>query len=112
MSIYKLTEEHQLFRASIKKWTDQKLVPVVTDMEHAKRIDESLIESLDQLGFLSAALPEDKGGFDADVIWQVLLLEEIAKAGSVGFTQVVKQHAALGIPIVQKHFPHINFNDS
>lgn len=111
MSIYNLTSEHQLFRASIKKWTEQQLLPAVKDMEHSKKIDASLLQPLEQLGYLSAALPEEQGGLDADVTWHVILLEEIAKAGAVGFTQVIKQHASLALPIVQKHFSHISFHD-
>ncbi|WP_431026963.1 acyl-CoA dehydrogenase family protein [Lysinibacillus sp. LZ02] len=100
MSVYHLTEEHVLFQQSIKKWVDQQLTPKSKEMETNRAVDESLISSLQSLGFLTATLPESLGGLNADVTWNVLLLEEIAKAGATGFAQIIKQHAAMSLPLL------------
>lgn len=103
MSIYHLTEEHVLFQESVKKWVDQQLTPKVKEMEANKTGDSTLLSSLQSLGFLTAALPESLGGLNADITWNVLLLEEIAKAGATGFAQIIKQHAAMGLPLLVTH---------
>lgn len=101
MSIYQLTEEHQLFRNSVQKWCQQQLVPKIEEMEEERKADVSLLTSMQDLGFLQAVLEEQFGGIEGDLAMNVILLDELGKAGASGFAQIVKQHAGMGLPILQ-----------
>lgn len=93
MSLNQLTDEHHLFRKTINRWVEQQLTPQLKDMEENYTSDPRLLSELHELGFLSAGLSEELGGASGDLLMNVVLLEELGKAGGVGFAQIIKQHA-------------------
>lgn len=102
MSIYQLTDEHHLFQQAIQRWTEEQLVPNIREMEEQYHAPPQLMNRLEELGFLTATLPEEIGGSDGDFTMNVILLEALGRAGAVGFAQAVKQHAAMALPILSK----------
>jgi len=91
------TEEHELFRKSLKDFLQKEVVPYVDDWEKTGVIDKSIWKKLGDMGFLGINYPEAYGGMDLDLFYTVILLEELQKINSGGFAAAVWAHVYLAM---------------
>ena len=56
-----LSEEERLAVATVRKFVDDEVRPVVRELEHANTYPEKLIEQMKQLGIYGLAIPEPWG---------------------------------------------------
>lgn len=97
------TEEHQLFRESLKDFLQKEVVPHIDDWEASGVIDRSIWTKFGEMGFLGLATPEAYGGMGLDLFYTVILLEELQKINSGGFAAAVWAHVYLAMTHLNKN---------
>ncbi len=86
------TEEHELFRQSVKQFIDNEVKPNVVKWEKDEKIPREVFTKMGELGFLGINFPEAYGGTANDFWYSVVYLEELAKAGFAGISAASSVH--------------------
>jgi len=84
-----LTDEHEAFRAEVRRFLDAEVAPRADEWERAGRIPRAIWRRMGELGLLGVALPERWGGSGGDLLHAVVLLEELPRSLSGGFCAAV-----------------------
>lgn len=95
-SIY-FTEEHHLFRESLKDFLQKEVVPHIEKWEETGVIDRFIWKKFGDMGFFGIKYPEVYGGLDLDLFYTVILLEELQKVNSGGFAAAIWAHMYLAM---------------
>ncbi|MGI8812509.1 MAG: acyl-CoA dehydrogenase [Pyrinomonadaceae bacterium] len=74
-----LSEEEQLFRASVREFAEGEVRPKVEQMEHASKLDADLIKQCFELGLMAIESPEEYGGAGSTIFNAILAIEELAR---------------------------------
>jgi alkylation response protein AidB-like acyl-CoA dehydrogenase len=96
------TEEHQLFRASLKEFLKKEVVPHIDKWESTGTIERFIWKKFGEMGYFGLATPEVDGGLDLDLFYTVILLEELQKINSGGFAAAMWAHAYLAMTHLNK----------
>ncbi|MGZ4542497.1 MAG: acyl-CoA dehydrogenase family protein, partial [Mycobacteriaceae bacterium] len=91
-----LSADERMAVETVHDFVDEKVKPVVRELEHANTYPEDLIEQMKQLGIVGLAIPERYGGTPVSTPCYVLITEELARgwmslAGSMGGHTVVSK---------------------
>ena len=94
MSSYYFTEEHELFRQSLRTFLEKEALPNIDKWEEERRTPRDIWKKMGDLGFLGLSYPEKYGGMELDFFYDVVFNEELGRMGSGGFaiTQQVVQY--------------------
>jgi len=74
-----LTEDEILFRDNIHQFADEKLRPLVKEMDEKGVFDKSLIHEFFQLGLMGIEVPEQYGGAGGKFFEAILAVEELSR---------------------------------
>ncbi|MDQ3130975.1 MAG: acyl-CoA dehydrogenase [Acidobacteriota bacterium] len=74
-----LTEEEELFRASVREFAEGEVRPGVEQMEHAGKLDPELIKQCFELGLMAIESPEEYGGAGSTIFNAIVAIEELAR---------------------------------
>lgn len=74
-----LSEEEELFRASVREFAEGEVRPRVESMEHASKLDPDLIKQCFELGLMAIESPEEYGGAGSTIFNAILAIEELAR---------------------------------
>ena len=74
-----LSEEEELFRASVREFAEGEVRPRVEAMEHASKLDGDLIKQCFELGLMAIESPEEYGGAGSTIFNAILAIEELAR---------------------------------
>ncbi len=74
-----LTEEEELFRASVREFAEGEVLPRVEKMEHESKLDADLIKQCFELGLMAIESPEEYGGAGSTIFNAILAIEELAR---------------------------------
>jgi acyl-CoA dehydrogenase len=77
-----LTEDHEIFRKSLRKFLDKEAAPYYEQWEEERMIPRSLWRKMGEQGFLCPDLDEKYGGSGVDWGFSVVINEEIERVGS------------------------------
>lgn len=78
------TEEHDMLRASARRFMEKEVAPNHARWEEQGYVDRSLWTQAGAAGFLCASMPEEYGGSGADIRYSVVLMEEQFRIGATG----------------------------
>ena len=106
MSSMYFTEEHELFRQSLKDFLQKEVVPHIEKWEKNGHIERFIWTKFGEMGFFGLAYPEEYGGLNLDLFYTVILLEELQKIDSGGFAAAMWAHAYLAMTHVNKEGDH------
>ena len=95
-SLY-FTEEHQLFRESLKDFLQKEVVPHIEKWEKSGTIERFIWKKMGEMGFFGINYPEAYGGLNLDFFYTVIFLEELQKINSGGFAAAMWAHAYLAM---------------
>ncbi|MCY7356658.1 MAG: acyl-CoA dehydrogenase family protein, partial [Rudanella sp.] len=95
-SLY-FTDDHELFRQSVRQFIQKEVVSHTEEWETARRIPLSAFQRMGELGFLGLPYAEEYGGTNADFWFSVVFLEELARCGMGGFATAVSVHQFMAI---------------
>src|ERR671939_1284796 len=80
-----LTEDEEMFRASVREFAEGELRPRVEEMDERGKLDPSLISQCFDLGLMGIETPEEYGGAGASFFTAILAVEELSRVDpSVG----------------------------
>ena len=80
-----LSEDEQMFRASVREFAEGELRPRVEAMDEHAKLDPDLIKHCFDLGLMSIETPEEYGGAGASFFSAILAVEELSRVdASVG----------------------------
>ena len=74
-----LTEDEVLFRDNVGQFADEKLRPLVREMDEKQVFDHDLIQQFFQLGLMGIEIPEQYGGGAGSFFEAILAVEEISR---------------------------------
>ena len=74
-----LSEEEELFRASVREFAEGEVRPRVEAMEHAGKLDPELIKQCFELGLMAIESPEEFGGAGSTIFNAIVAIEELAR---------------------------------
>ncbi|RFU62983.1 acyl-CoA dehydrogenase family protein [Peribacillus glennii] len=77
-----LTEEHNIFRKSLRKFLDKEAYPFYDQWEKERMIPRSFWEKLGEQGFLCPDIDEQYGGSGVDWGFAAVINEELERVGS------------------------------
>ncbi len=78
------SNEHEQFRDSIRRFIEKEIVPHHERWEEAGMVDRELWTKAGAAGLLCPNLPEEYGGYGAEFLYNVVIIEELARAGATG----------------------------
>lgn len=90
-SLY-FTEEHDIFRQSVRQFVENEVVPRANEFEENQEVPKDVWRRMGELGFLGINFPEEFGGSDVDFFFSVALLEEMARCTMGGFAAAHSVH--------------------
>ena len=78
------TPEHEIFRDAVRKFIAREITPYHAQWEADGIVPRELWLKAGEAGFLCCAVPEAYGGAGADYLYDVVVFEEMARAGATG----------------------------
>jgi alkylation response protein AidB-like acyl-CoA dehydrogenase len=91
------TDEHDALRESIRAFADREIVPHVHEWERTT-FPDSIVKRMGELGFLGLSVPEELGGQGGDYFANLVLAEEMGRAGSGGLLMGLSVHTDMVMP--------------
>src|SRR6202140_4090781 len=79
MPLTTLSEDETLFRDNIRQFADDKIRPLVREMDEKGIFDKDLIREFFQLGLMGIEIPEQYGGGGAKFFEAILAVEELSR---------------------------------
>jgi butyryl-CoA dehydrogenase/short/branched chain acyl-CoA dehydrogenase len=74
-----LTEDEVLFRDNVRQFAEDRLRPLVREMDEKQAFDAALVEQFFQLGLMGIEIPEQYGGGAGSFFEAILGVEEISR---------------------------------
>ncbi|MEF3079960.1 acyl-CoA dehydrogenase family protein [Winogradskyella poriferorum] len=102
MSNIYFTEEHNLFRESLRDFLEKEVVPHIEKWEETGTIEQFIWKKFGDMGYFGLAYPKKYGGLDLDLFYTVILLEELQRINSGGFAAAIWAHAYLAMTHLNK----------
>ena len=96
------TEEHELFRKSLKDFLKREVVPHLNQWEKEERIPREIWKKMGDMGFLGLSFPEKYGGSNLDFFFEVVLNEELGRLNCGGFTITQQAVQYMSAPYILK----------
>ncbi len=78
------SEEHNLFRDTVRRFVEQEIVPYHDEWEKEGIVPRELWLKAGELGMLCCTVPEEYGGLGLDYLFDVIVFEELWRAGASG----------------------------
>jgi acyl-CoA dehydrogenase len=91
-------EEHDLFREQVRRFIADEIEPRIPEWNAAGMSDRESWRKAGEQGFLGACVPEVYGGAGADFTYDVIVMEEMARARAHGM--MISLHSDICLPYV------------
>ncbi|UCF86084.1 MAG: acyl-CoA dehydrogenase family protein [Desulfobacteraceae bacterium] len=101
MDIIPYTEEHRIFRQTVRKFFEKEVIPYVDEWEEAGIVPKSVWRKMGEQGFLCMDLPEEYGGVGADFLYSVILTEEMTRTNFTGLAAPL--HNDIVVPYITSY---------
>lgn len=101
MEILPYTEEHRIFRDSLRRFFEKEVVPYVEEWEEAGIVPRSIWKKMGEQGFLCMQVPEEYGGLGADFLYSVILMEELTRTNHFGLAAYL--HSDIVVPYISAY---------
>ncbi len=94
------TEEHEIFRRSLRKFVETEMAPFADEWEKAEYFPDDVFRKMGDLGFLGARYKEEHGGLGGDIWYTVVLTEELPRCLSAGTAMGIMVQTDMATPII------------
>jgi len=99
MDILNYTEEHRIFRDSLRRFLEREITPHVEEWEEAGIVPKEAWKQMGEQGFLAMGVSEEYGGLGADFLYSVIVAEEMARTNHTGLAASL--HSDIIVPYIQ-----------
>jgi alkylation response protein AidB-like acyl-CoA dehydrogenase len=117
--VYRLTEEHDAFRAAVREVCTEKVAPHAAEADELAQFPRAAFEALRAAEFHAPHVPEAYGGVGADALATAIVIEEVARAcASSSLIPAVNKLATLpwllagDEPLRQRYLPAVAAGDA
>jgi alkylation response protein AidB-like acyl-CoA dehydrogenase len=86
-----LTEEQTEILKAVRQFTEEQIIPVATELEHADEYPQEIVDGLKELGVFGLMIPEEYDGLGESLLTYALCVEEIAR-GWMSVSGVINTH--------------------
>src|SRR5215471_18818366 len=90
--------EHQLFRATVRKFVQDELVPRAREFDREGRFDKTLYRKMGDLGMLGIRYDPRWGGAGLDWSFTTVMFEEIGRCDNAGVAMGISVHTDMATP--------------
>jgi acyl-CoA dehydrogenase len=97
------TEEHDLIRAQLRRFVEEKVKPEGSRWEQAGLVPRTVLHEMGDLRFFSLRIPEALGGAGLDARASVVLAEEVGRSTFGGFAITVLVHTDMASPHLMRY---------
>lgn len=94
---YYFTEEHQLFRKTLRDFLDKEVLPNIDQWEEDGFLPREIFKAFGKMGFYGLTQEEKYGGSNLDFWYDVVFIEEVSKCWSGGFGASISAHPYLSM---------------
>ena len=91
-------------RASVRRWVEREVLPVVGDLERADEYPAALVAQMQAMGLFGITIPEEFGGLGLDLLAYIAVIEELA-AGWMSLSGVINTHTIAASLIMREGSP-------
>ena len=95
MLSYDLSDEHTLFRSTVREFAEGSIQPQAEALDRNGRFPVELVREAAALGLLGIPIPADWGGAGSDTLAYAIAIEELARVDQ-SFAITVAAHTSLG----------------
>ncbi|HSA50470.1 MAG TPA: acyl-CoA dehydrogenase family protein [Yinghuangia sp.] len=78
--LFRISEEHEMLRASVRALAEAKIAPHAADVDEQARFPQEALDALTANDLHAVHIPEAYGGSGADALATVIVIEEVARA--------------------------------
>ena len=79
------TDDHNTFRDMVRDFVNEKVAPNHEQWEKDKIVPREIWAEAGQLGMICPNFPAEYGAAEADFLYNVIVIEELARVGASGF---------------------------
>ena len=90
--------DHEMFRATVRKFVQDEMVPRAREFDAANRIDKRLFKKMGELGMLGLRYEPEYGGAGLDWSYSAVMFEELARSDNAGATLAISVHTDMATP--------------
>lgn len=90
--------EHDQFRVAVRRFVEKELVPHHAEWERAGVVPREIWRRAGEVGLLCPNMPEEYGGAGGDWLYNVVVIEELARAGITGPGFMI--HSEMVVPYI------------
>jgi acyl-CoA dehydrogenase len=94
-------DEHDQFRDMVRKFCQERVRPFHAEWAEAHQVPRSLWKEAGELGMLCAWLPEEYGGVGQNILFDLIVAEELGRAGTTG--PGFPLHSLMSAPYIAEH---------
>src|SRR4051812_6566082 len=95
MLSYDLSDEHRLFRATVREFAEGAIGPVAEELDREGRFPVEIVRQAAELGLLGIPIAAEWGGAGSDTLAYAIAIEELARVDQ-SFAITVAAHTSLG----------------
>ncbi len=92
------TEEHEMFRAQVRRFVDAEIEPKVAEWNRVGMSDRASWRKMGAAGFLGANAPAEYGGGGVDFIYDAIVMEELSRVRAHGL--MMSLHSDICMPYI------------
>src|SRR5580700_9916163 len=78
--------DHEQFRDAVKAFAQKEVIPHLMRWDEEGAVDRDLWRRCGELGILCPGIPAEYGGAEADRLFSMIVLEELAPLGGLGMS--------------------------
>ena len=98
MDILKYTDKHKTFRERLRTFLAKEVTPYAEEWEKNKLVPKSVWQKMGQEGFLCYMLEPKYGGLGGDLLYCVIVSEEMVRTHQAGLTATL--HSDIVVPYI------------
>ncbi len=97
------TEEHELFRKSVRDIVTKELLPHANEWEESEDYPKEIFKRFGDLNFLGIRYPENYGGMGLDIFYDIVFYEELYRSRMAGLCLDVMVQTDMSTPVLFKY---------
>jgi acyl-CoA dehydrogenase len=102
------TTEHDAFRETLRRFVAKEIEPFVAQWDEAEIFPRELYKKAADIGLLGLGFPEEFGGVgEVDAFYNVIAMQELARAGAGGLNASLLSHTIGAPPIARAGLPEL-----
>jgi alkylation response protein AidB-like acyl-CoA dehydrogenase len=79
VGVSQLSEEEELFRATVREFAESEIKPHVHEMDEAAKFRPDIVKKFFEMGLMGIEVPEQYGGAGGSILLAALAIEELAR---------------------------------